>query len=307
MRTFAYGMNMDAEGMPEGSTLIGPAVLRGWKLDFRGYADVQPAEPDDLVPGVVWEVTEEGLARLDMREGYRGPGEWNLYNRVEAEYDEPSLAGSGTAWVYTMQDAGPLRPPGAWYLEMIERSTSATTSRPSRWRTPSRASSRCAHDARPPTTRPVEEWIKHFSHFTDEQMLKEDYALSRMSGSVHCKLCDRKVSGDSSAHMAQHRREVAAYRKGKQAANAEAAAERLAAVRREKAIEKGLTPDEAEKVAVTGIDPVKRAYNRITSLRYKLNHPEKSGHMRWPDGEEKKILAAIEEATAAHKALAGKE
>lgn len=73
--TFAYGMNMAPSTM--GDARLGRAgVLHGWKLEYRQYADIVPAEGCS-VPGVLWPINANALADLDMREGYP-----DLYDRT---------------------------------------------------------------------------------------------------------------------------------------------------------------------------------------------------------------------------------
>lgn len=80
MRYFAYGSNIDprlmSEACPE-AQLVGPARLDGYRLEFNVYSDrweggAANLEPDDRghVWGVVWEVTEEDLDRLDTFAGH---------------------------------------------------------------------------------------------------------------------------------------------------------------------------------------------------------------------------------------------
>lgn len=91
--TFAYGMNMYPDTMHPQAT--GQAAwLPGYRLCWRGYADVEP-EQDGIVPGVLWTLPAGELARLDFREGYP-----HLYGRwllpVATRY------GTEEAWVYRM-------------------------------------------------------------------------------------------------------------------------------------------------------------------------------------------------------------
>ena len=76
---FAYGSNMDERQMrgrcPE-STLVGIAILDGYRLGFTRYAasrnggvaDVV-SEPDRSVWGLVYKVTAKDMERLDAMEG----------------------------------------------------------------------------------------------------------------------------------------------------------------------------------------------------------------------------------------------
>lgn len=77
---FAFGSNMDAAQMAHrcpSSDLVAPAELRGQRLLFAGYsrswgstvATVEAASRNDVVRGLVWEVSSADLAKLDGYEG----------------------------------------------------------------------------------------------------------------------------------------------------------------------------------------------------------------------------------------------
>lgn len=115
MLYFAYGMNTDPDAM-WGCTPVGAGVLHGWKFGFRHFADVQPAE-DEQVHGVVWEV--DTLQRLDGREGYPV-----LYDRSFV----PVIVDGAVkwCWVYHMTQYGLdnphySAPPSGYYLDMLRR------------------------------------------------------------------------------------------------------------------------------------------------------------------------------------------
>jgi gamma-glutamylcyclotransferase (GGCT)/AIG2-like uncharacterized protein YtfP len=80
MRYFAYGSNMDPRTMqrsvPE-ATVVGAGRLEGFRLEFNVYSDrweggAANLEPDEdaHVWGVVWEVSEDELERLDTFIGH---------------------------------------------------------------------------------------------------------------------------------------------------------------------------------------------------------------------------------------------
>lgn len=72
MYYFAYGMNVNRESMAARCPRAvpqGAAYLPGWRLTFRGPADVEPAE-GELVHGVLWWVTPDCEEALDALEGY---------------------------------------------------------------------------------------------------------------------------------------------------------------------------------------------------------------------------------------------
>jgi hypothetical protein len=78
---FAYGSNMSYEQMKErcpGSKYLGVARLNGYKLDFTkmstirggGVADIVESA-DDCVYGILYSITDDDLAVLDVKEkGY---------------------------------------------------------------------------------------------------------------------------------------------------------------------------------------------------------------------------------------------
>lgn len=149
------------------------------------------------------------------------------------------------------------------------------------------------------TVRPVGEWIGFFKHFTDEQILRPEYAMCQFKAGHYCKLCDAYTKDAQVKHMAAHTRDLEEYRRERAEAAASRASETLALARAERALAKGATPEEA-KTAASGLSPTKRAYNKITSLRYKLNHP-KGGS--WSVAEARAIQSKIDEATLAHQKL----
>lgn len=95
--TFAYGMNMYPETMPP--TAAGQAAwLPGYRLAWRGFADVEEHE-GGVVPGVLWEFArDEDLWQLDRREGVPHLYRRQLLTVVTADAEEHQ------AWVYRMTD-----------------------------------------------------------------------------------------------------------------------------------------------------------------------------------------------------------
>jgi gamma-glutamylcyclotransferase len=96
MLNFAYGSNMDWDQMRArcpSARFVGKAVLRDYKLAFTrlstrrkcGVSDVIRA-PGDRAWGVVYEIDERDLGRLDKCEGYwpQKEPEKNAYLRREA-------------------------------------------------------------------------------------------------------------------------------------------------------------------------------------------------------------------------------
>ena len=78
---FAYGSNLNMAQMAQRSptaTPLGSAYFPGWRLVFRGVADIEIGEPEDLLPVGIWEIGPEDEAALDRYEGV-GSG---LYRQV---------------------------------------------------------------------------------------------------------------------------------------------------------------------------------------------------------------------------------
>ena len=71
---FAYGMNMDRKHMSKlcpGALFIGVGKLSQWKFEYRHHADIElTGDPEEIVHGTVWEVSEKNIKNLDMLEGY---------------------------------------------------------------------------------------------------------------------------------------------------------------------------------------------------------------------------------------------
>lgn len=69
---FAYGSNLNLDQMKKrcpDSVGVSPAVLSGWKLVERTYADIEEA-PVECVNGALYEISDQDLANLDRYEGY---------------------------------------------------------------------------------------------------------------------------------------------------------------------------------------------------------------------------------------------
>ncbi len=112
----AYGSNMNIEQMADRcptAKLIGPVVLRGWKLLFRGQdgyavATIEPEQGGE-VPAVLWELKPADEAALDRYEGYP-----YLYRKetVEVVFKGKTVK----AFAYIMNPGRePGRPSGRYY------------------------------------------------------------------------------------------------------------------------------------------------------------------------------------------------
>ena len=78
---FAYGSNLNVEQMSYRSptaTPLGSAYFPGWRLVFRGVADIEIGEPEDMLPVGIWEIGPEDEFALDRYEGVKH----GLYRKV---------------------------------------------------------------------------------------------------------------------------------------------------------------------------------------------------------------------------------
>lgn len=123
---FAYGMNLDPEGMRKrapGSRLVGPALLRGFRRAFTvrsprlgALADILP-QPGEVVYGLLYRLGEGDLERLDRFEGYP-----HLYTRFTVTVETREGRRWPGVWVYAIRPAkreGDF-PPGGPYRRVLE-------------------------------------------------------------------------------------------------------------------------------------------------------------------------------------------
>lgn len=113
---FSYGMNTDPEQMSlrTGMPLpLGRALVRDHGFRFALHADVFP-QPGNTTYGVLWSITQEQLALLDIREGYP-----SYYDRkiVDVECGGKKYR----AWMYYMTPGQAEYPPTDGYYSMLER------------------------------------------------------------------------------------------------------------------------------------------------------------------------------------------
>lgn len=116
MLYFAYGMNTDPQGMASrcpAARALGPARLLDHRFRFSGPADVEP-DSQCKVDGVLWKITEQCLASLDLLEGYPV-----FYDRKTAkvEFCDQHIE----AMVYFMQPGHQTSPPGQLYFATVLR------------------------------------------------------------------------------------------------------------------------------------------------------------------------------------------
>ena len=136
MLYFTYGSNLDPDQMRArcpGHRLVGLAALRDHRLTFPlfsndwggGVSSVQ-LHHGETVWGVLYELTEDDLKRLDQYEGFRAPGDQhNLYDRehVTVELvrpDDGSIPRRVRADLYVARPSNP-SPPSRRYLDHLIR------------------------------------------------------------------------------------------------------------------------------------------------------------------------------------------
>ena len=125
---FAYGSNLDLSQMkrrcPE-YRLISKGSLSGYRLTFNrfsngrggGVADVIQ-DQDSKVWGLVFEISDSDLERLDRYEGYH-KDQTSMYERWKAVIDTPNGQISDV-WVYTVVEKQKFVQPTLEYLQIIK-------------------------------------------------------------------------------------------------------------------------------------------------------------------------------------------
>ena len=125
---FAYGSNLDLSQMkrrcPE-YRLISKGSLSGYSLTFNrfsngwggGVADVIQ-DQDSKVWGLVFEISDSDLERLDRYEGYH-KDQTSMYERWKALIDTPNGQISDV-WVYTVVEKQKFVQPTLEYLQIIK-------------------------------------------------------------------------------------------------------------------------------------------------------------------------------------------
>ncbi len=111
----AYGSNLNLaqmSGRCPTAEVVGKAVLRGWRLAFRGVATIERCAGYN-VPVLVWKLQPQDEHALDRYEGWP-----HLYYKETLKI---SLGGKRrTAMVYIMnRDAHPYSPPARSYMRTI--------------------------------------------------------------------------------------------------------------------------------------------------------------------------------------------
>ena len=128
VKYFGYGSNMDLSQMkrrcPE-YRLISKGSLPGHRLTFNrfssgwggGVADVIQ-DQDSKVWGLVFEISDSDLERLDRYEGYH-KNQTSMYERWKAVIDTPNGQISDV-WVYTVVEKQKFVQPTVEYLQIIK-------------------------------------------------------------------------------------------------------------------------------------------------------------------------------------------
>ena len=128
IKYFAHGANLDLPQMKRrcpSSKLISKGSLSGYRLTFNrfssgwggGVADVI-REPDSKVWGLVFEISDSDLERLDRYEGcYKE--QTSLYERWKAVIDTPD-GQVCDVWVYTVVEKQNFVQPTLEYLQIIK-------------------------------------------------------------------------------------------------------------------------------------------------------------------------------------------
>ena len=114
IKYFAYGMNTNLTQMASRcptAVCLGPAWIDNYRMVFRGVADIEPAV-NVQCDGVLWEITDEDLAALDILEGYP-------YHYTRFTVLVHSASGAVPALVYQMVDQDAEYEPSHYYFDMV--------------------------------------------------------------------------------------------------------------------------------------------------------------------------------------------
>ena len=106
----AYGSNLSQSQMAircPYATPMGNMALEGFKLVFRGVADIEESKDSEVMIGL-WRISNHCLKALDRYEGFP-----RLYTKIYQETDE------GLVMLYQMNRAKDIYPPMSAYLETI--------------------------------------------------------------------------------------------------------------------------------------------------------------------------------------------
>lgn len=113
---FAYGSNLHRAQMKERCPDAKPVrrlSIRGWKLVFRGSADMQPGAKTDVIHGALYQVSKRDEKNLDTFEGVRADGQ-GLYRKIEF-----MIPASGERVFCYLMTSGDIYPPSDAYFGII--------------------------------------------------------------------------------------------------------------------------------------------------------------------------------------------
>ena len=114
---FSYGSNLNIDGMARrcpAAVPIGEFQLPGWRLVFRGVADII-REEGAVCYGGIWRITPACERTLDVFEGVAS----GVYRR-EFIPIKPLQDGTNEVLIYTMSSTG-IFPPSVDYLNVIRQ------------------------------------------------------------------------------------------------------------------------------------------------------------------------------------------
>ena len=128
VKYFAYGSNLDLFQMKKRcplSKLVTKGSLSDYRLTFNRYADGWHGGVADVIQhagsevwGLVFEITDSDLNRLDSYEGYY-KDQPSLYERWKAVIDTPN-GQVHDVWVYTVVEKQKFVQPTLEYLQIIK-------------------------------------------------------------------------------------------------------------------------------------------------------------------------------------------
>jgi len=120
----AFGANTNPNGMRHrcpNANLVGTSLIPGWKLVFRGTADIAPFTDADAnadrssVPVIVWSITESCEHELDIYEGYP-----TVYHKRDFTVMHPNDGAYISAMAYLMETSKDyILPPDDYYYKTI--------------------------------------------------------------------------------------------------------------------------------------------------------------------------------------------
>jgi hypothetical protein len=116
---FAYGSNLNIDQMTarcRGARPITAVELTGWRLVFRGVADIVES-PGDVVNGAIYKITRTDELALDRYEGYNKQSPKNgMYSK---RYLNVILAGEKCRLMFYTMNSRALYAPSAGYYNTI--------------------------------------------------------------------------------------------------------------------------------------------------------------------------------------------